>query len=405
MRAAKKRRLSMRTRRLLVLAACTPLLVLGLWGAIHRVPWLGPLLADTARVFVGTGPIAKLEDVAYGLQDDWNRLWRADEAPQAYWEVPPQVASPVVTASAASPSVAPALPPFRLDDVPPVHKSWSAPGDGQWVAVTDARHPAEPPRMLKTLLHPDRNRSWTAVTVVAVDLRRVKLHLAAGKYEPKASEPEGHEYKRTGLIPEAAQTNLLAAFNGGFKFEHGRYGMRIDGVTLVKPRKKVCTILMHEDDRVEIGSWERFEGVHGKAKWWRQTPHCMCEDGKLHTWLTDENPHWGATVDGDTTIRRSAMGVGQRGNVLYVGIGDFTTAKAMALAMRHAGADDVAQLDVNWSFPKFVTFAPRADGTLIASAICKGFEMTEDDFLRDPYARDFFYLTRRTDLDEPDSSP
>ncbi len=374
--------------------AFTPVLMLGLWIAIHRIPWLGPLLADSARAVVGPGPIAKLQDFAYGTEDRWNRFWRGDQMPEAYWEVPaPTVAPPV----SAAPEV-PQLPPFRVKDVPPMHKSWSAPGDGVWVGVEDKQHPEDAPRMFKTLLHPDRNRSWAAVTVVAVDLRQVRLHIVAGRWEPKATEKDGFSYKRTGLIPESAQDQLLAAFNGGFKLEHGRYGMRVDDVTLVRPRAKVCTVAMHADDRLEIGSWERFSESHEKLRWWRQTPYCMWEQGKLHLGLrADDNTTWGATVDGDTVIRRSAIGVSEDGAILYVGIGDSTTARAIATAMQHAGSHEVAQLDVNWSFPKFVTFERRDGvGELVGVPISKSFEFHEEDFLRKPYARDFFYLTRKS---------
>ena len=385
---------------LLGLVVATPVLVLALWIAIHRVSWLGPLLADTARAVVGPGPIAKLEDVAYGAQDRWNRFWRKDERPEAYWDMPPVRSSqPVASASASAHDPSPKLPPFHVADVPPVHESWSAPGDGVWVPVEDARHPNASPRMFKTLLHPDRNRSWTAVTIVAVDLQQVHLHLVAGRWEPEATTREGHKYERTGLIPEEAHDQLMAAFNGGFKLEHGHYGMRLDDVTIVKPRKRVCTIAMHPDDRVEIGSWDRFEEDHEALRWWRQTPYCMWEKGKLHVGLeVADNTHWGATVDGDTVIRRSAMGISKDGDTLFVGIGDSTTARAIAVAMEHAGAYEVAQLDVNWSFPKFLTFAPReGSGELIAAPICKGFEWDEEDFVRKPYARDFFYLTRKSE--------
>lgn len=380
---------------LMFLAVLAPVLVLALWFAIHRIPWLGPLLADTARSIVGPGPIAKAEDLTYGAEDRWNRFWREDEQPEAYWQIPqPAVPAPPPSASPA------ALPPFQLANVPPVHQSWSAPGDGVWVPVPDPAKPNEP-KMLKTLLHPDRNRSWSAVTVVAADMRRVRLHLVAGRYEPKATEREGLAYKRTGLVPETDHDVLLAAFNGGFKLEHGHYGMRVDGVTLVKPRKKVCTIAMHRNDRLEIGSWERFGDRHEELLWWRQTPHCMWEGGKMHGNLrAPDATHWGATVDGDTVIRRSAIGVSEDSSVLFVGIGESTTAQSIAVAMEHAGAHEVAQLDVNWSFPKFLTFARRdAVGELVAEAICKGFEFDEGDFVRKPYARDFFYLTRKSEAE------
>jgi anthranilate/para-aminobenzoate synthase component II len=72
-------------------------------------------------------------------------------------------------------------------------------------------------------------------------------------------------------------------------------------------------------------------------------------------------------------------------------------------AMHHAGAIAVAQLDVNWSYPKFVTVEPEGGNasTPKVTAIIDGFDYTEDDYVRKPMARDFFYLTRKA----PEASP
>lgn len=385
-------------------AALVPLSAAGLWVGIHHTTWMGPLFADTARSVVGADAVAKLEEIVYGAQDRWYRLTRSDAQPEAYWEVPAPVASAEPTPQAPD---TPEHPHFTLADVGPVHTAWSAPGDGTWVAVVDERHPTEAPRLLKTLLHPDRGRSWTAVSVVAVDLRQVAVHLVTGRYEPKPTEAEASGYQRTGLIPEADQDKLIAAFNGGFKLEHGHYGIRVDGVTLVRPRPKMCTIVRSSADAVSIAPWEQFADTdQAKADWWRQTPYCMVEGGELHTGLRDpNNTLWGCTLDGQVVIRRSAMGVSQDGKTLYVGVGDDTTARAMAVAMKHAGAYAVAQLDVNFSYPKFLLYGPKAEGDpqLVAKPLCKGFEYTEDEYVRTKSPRDFFYLTRRP-LDDKTAS-
>ena len=82
---------------------------------------------------------------------------------------------------------------------------------------------------------------------------------------------------------------------------------------------------------------------------------------------------------------------------MYVGIGDATTAGAIADAMAHVGAFNVAQLDINYSYPKFLLYGPRSPGSpeIIAKPLCKGFEFTEDEYLRTRSPRDFFYLTRK----------
>lgn len=398
-----------------------PVIVLGLWLAIHRFAWLGPWLADTTRSVVGTEPVAKAEDIAYGIADRWNRFRASGSLPEAQWEVPdattapfavdasvpevfssaptdsaPSLPSPSSSATSAATSAA-ASAPLALAPLEPMHKAWAAPGDGVWVAVTDELAPNEAPVVFKTLLHPDRRRSFTSVTVMALDMERLRLHLVPGKWEPKATERGAMGMVRTGLIPSEDLPRLVAAFNGGFKYEHGRYGMRVGATTIVRPRAKVCTVASTAHGVIQIGSWEKFSEGHEELLWWRQTPYCMWEDNVLHLGLrSDDATTWGATVDGDTVIRRSAIGVGPDPRIVYMGIGDSTTARAMAMAMRHAGATNVGQLDVNWSFPKFVMFGRKPDtGELVCVPVSKTFEYDESDFVRKPYARDFFYVTRK----------
>ncbi|MBW2456626.1 MAG: hypothetical protein JRI68_19060, partial [Deltaproteobacteria bacterium] len=107
---------------------------------------------------------------------------------------------------------------------------------------------------------------------------------------------------------------------------------------------------------------------------------------------------WGASaVSGTTVIRRSALGLNEKGDVLYVSIGDFLTAQVIAKGMRHAGAHSIAQLDVNFSFPKFFTYELETPGSdkLKAVPLTDNFEYKEDEYVAGRAHRDFFYLTRR----------
>jgi hypothetical protein len=383
---------------LLGLAIAFPIGVLALWIAIHRVEWLGPWLADAGRSVVGNDAIAKLEDWAYGAQDEFSTATRGDEKPTAHWEVPE------APTSLADDAHAHAFPKFVPVDVEPMFSSFAAPGDGKWVPMIDPHLPDEPPPMWKTLLHPDKKRGWALVAIVAVDLDEVRLHLVAGMYEPMTKLPEAKEHTRTGIIAPADLPRALAAFNGGFKTTHGNYGMKAEGVLFVEPRKNACAIAAYPGDKLDIRSWEALEPTRDQMVWFRETPACMFEDGVMHKGLVaEENTLWGATLDKDTVIRRSAIGMSEDKKTLFIGISEATTATAIAKAMHHAGAYQVAQLDVNWSYPKFVTIEPR-DGSLAdpkVKAIIDGFEYTEDDYVKKPMARDFFYLTRKA----PDELP
>ncbi len=395
-----------RWKRVLVGASiAAPVSIIGLWIAVNRIEWLGPIVADGLRAVVGKEAVTELQNIAYGVQDTFYQYSRRGEKPKAYWEVPedPEDVEQQAEPSAPSELDAPAAqgpPPFHPKKVGPVHETWSAPGDGLWLPIKLPDLPDLEPHMFKTLLHPDKNRSWAELFVVAIDIRRTDIHLVAGSREPVATEQEAMEMERPAVIPEAWHSKVMAAFNGGFKTEHGSYGMRVDGKTIVAPRDDVCAIALFKDDSVRIATWSSLKARESDMLWWRQTPNCMYEDGEMHPKLkAGHSKKWGATLDGETVIRRSAIGIDAAGQTLYVGISNHTTASALAVGMNHAGAVTVAQLDVNFSYPKFVLFEkPKGepDAKREAIALADGFEFSVDEYIRKRSPRDFFYVTPRS---------
>ncbi len=267
----------------------------------------------------------------------------------------------------------------------------SAPGDGVWVAA-DPEASRRQPLAFKTLVHPDRDRSYAELFVVALDLERVELHAVAGSSEPESTAPGARDYVRGAIVPKQWRAALLAAFNGGFKSRHGHFGMRVNGVTLARPRAESCTIARYESGALRIGTYRKLPDPE-EMVWFRQTPGCMVEGGRQHPRLRDSKS-WGATLDGETVIRRSAVGLDASRRVLFVGISNGTTAEALARGMAHAGADTVAQLDVNYSFPRFL-FYQHADGDLRTLPLAKGFVYSEGQYVSGRSARDFFFVTRR----------
>lgn len=372
----------------------------GLWVGIHEIPWLGPFLADSARAVVGPSVVARVEDAVYGVEDVWKRVWLDDMEPEALWEVPeaaaaaPPLPMPVSSALDANPP-SPAYPPKAVGRV---HPGFGTDADGVWIPMPSLRWPDDAARLFKTQLHPDPKRPWTSVAVVAIDLRRIDLHLLAGVYVPEATTREGRTAKRPAIIPSDHQPALIAAFNGGFKTIHGHLGMYVEGVTLIPPQASACTIAKLPDGRIDIGTWEtRFEHVQGLA-WWRQTPTCLVENGEFGKGvLSDGNINWGASVHGSTFIRRSALGIDEGGRVLFMGIGDSVSARLIAVALKHAGAHAVAQLDVNWTLPRFLTYEPGKPGSdrLEPTPLYEGLQYVRDEYVRERSARDFFYVLRR----------
>ena len=387
------------------------LLFVLVWYAVHHFDWAGPLLANSLRSLFGNDNVARLEDFVYGAEDRVNRLLKKNEPPKAYWQVPGTASaapagsvrgstvSSTTAASAAPVAEAPSFgEAFHPANPGPALKEWSAPGDGEWLGLNDVRHPGEPPRMYKTLLHPDKGRSWAEVFVVAIDLKQVRVFPVLGTQEPQPDSEQARGYPRDGKIPADSQSLLLAAFNGGFMTEHGGYGMKLDGLMIAKPKPRACAIAGYKDGSLRIGSWAALGDSEPDMLWFRQTPECMWENDKLHAGLQAGAglKKWGSTVDGETVIRRSAVGLNAERSVLYVAITNHTTARVLAEGLHHAGATDIAQLDVNWSYPKFVTFEPIGHTQVLHPVpLAPGFEFSDDEYLRKKEKRDFFYLLRK----------
>jgi hypothetical protein len=73
------------------------------------------------------------------------------------------------------------------------------------------------------------------------------------------------------------------------------------------------------------------------------------------------------------------------------------TAQALAHAMAAIGAANAAQLDVNFSYPRFLIYAAAEAGQAphVESALIPGIKYTKGEYVTEPAPRDFFYVTRK----------
>jgi hypothetical protein len=363
-------------------------------------------MADGARALFGPRVVAWAEDTSYGIQDRINRWRYKDTKPTTFWTAPtvpvatpPAVADPVpeaVVGSDAGATSARSVP-FPPPTYQPPYAGVGAPGDGTWISVGDAARPGDAPVMAKSVVHPDPKRGYAAVAVVAVDLDHADVHLVAGTQEPASDKvPADH---RPGVIPTQDLASLVAAFNGGFKAIHGHWGMMVGGDVFVAPRDIGCTVALNRDGSLKIRSWSKLKANESVMAAYRQTPPCLVEGGKINTVLEggEYSKNWGATVSGETVIRRSAIGIDRSERVLFYGLGEAVTAEALSRAMRAVGAENAAQLDVNYSFPRFLFYdrAPSEETPHVRESLIPGIKFTKNEYVGAAALRDFFYLTRR----------
>ena len=142
-------------------------------------------------------------------------------------------------------------------------------------------------------------------------------------------------------LTQPTERDRMKADEEGFMAEHGHWGMRVDGVTVLEPKPYGCTVAMLDDGTLKIRTFSELGPDAARVKWYRQTPPCMLEQGKMHPKL--DNPDakaWGATLSGATIIRRSAIGLDASGRTMFIALGNSTNARALALAMAHVRSEE-----------------------------------------------------------------
>jgi hypothetical protein len=342
----------------------------------------GAWLADAMRAVLGAQATAQIESWFLDVQDTIH---------QAEYHLTGQPASSPWSDTAA-PS-APALPSqMRLDPIPPII-SPALPGEGVW--TTDGLPPAlagQPALVAKAFVRPDPSRPYAIVTMLQFDLRYLSLHLVAGKTEPGG--PLGHD--GPGMIPAADQQGnaLFAAFNGGFKYADGHYGLMTGGTVYVPPQPDAATIAITTKGQVLLDAWGRTPQLGDTSRTlvaYRQNAALLIDHGQLNP-LTSDGAAWGGVWLNKAATWRSALALTDHNTLLYAG-GDSLTAATLGQALQAAGATMAMQTDINPRWVRAFLYQRTASGALQIAKLNPGMQGSGAEYLQGT-ERDFFYLTR-----------
>jgi hypothetical protein len=305
---------------------------------------------------------------------------------------PSPSASPAAAPSAKAPVGPPRSASFPPPDVSPPYARSAAPDDGTWRAFGDAKGSDGKPLLVATELHPHEASKFITLSVVAVDLARIRLDFLPGVDDVGKVEVPFVP----GVVPNAVQGSLVAVFNGGFMPRHGRWGMRVGDVTLLPPREPGCTVAIDAQDAVHIRSWPALAARAGELRVIRQTPPCLLEQGSLNPELiAGRERAWAGQTPGVVTRRRSALGLSEDRQTLFYAIGVEATPRLLASGLAAVGAHDAAQLDINWNWTRFLLYEPNAEGKPRVTTTLAEVEHTRRDYIDAPSKRDFFFLVRR----------
>jgi len=337
------------------------------------------MLADALRssALVGTARVVALEASLFQVRD-----W-LERARHALFPTPAD-REPV--------GVSVDLPAARLEQWPPPPLSPPGvepfEGEGLWTTPVPDR-----PNILRTFLRVDARRPYERVYLFAFDMRALALRFVAGTRDPRSTTG----VQGSGRIAPSDRGAAVAAFNGGFKLEHGEFGTVEAGGAVVPPSPGWATVALDADGRARMGVWDVEGPLPEGVVALRQNLTPLIADGVVNP---ARSRQWGqlvARLDAEHTPR-SALGV-STGGILVFAWSLAASADQIGEAMRRAGVLFAMHLDMNPGHTGLSFLAPAATGGELGALGPGAPEMDhrEGRWLG-PETRDFFYLVERARL-------
>ena len=256
--------------------------------------------------------------------------------------------------------------------LPPIYAHSPSTGEGAWQPMTLAGELRAPFTALHpfftTYVRPDPARPYATVTLVEVAASSVSIDLVAGTSDPGG--PLG--VSGTGAIPRSVVDGgaLLAAFNGGFRYADGHYGMIVDDKTVVPMRDGYATLATYRDGSFRIGIWGRDIVPSWDLVSARQNAIPLVENGAISKEIDAGGTTWGWVwyKSQEFYTARSAVGLTSDGRLVFAE-GYPVDARTLAAALADAGAKVAMQMDINRPYTQFSLYETKGGGT-------HGFDLT-----------------------------
>lgn len=262
-------------------------------------------------------------------------------------------------------------------------------GEGIW-KITNLKSFANAAVMAHTFVRPDPNRPFSIVTIAQLDMSQMGLGVVAGTKEPggQIGNPG------PGMVPQDIVRNnqLIAAFDGGFQYRDGEYGMIVSNKTYLPLKNDLGTVVGYGDGSFKIINYTGQDLGHN-ISFIRQNCPILIENGQMS--VTDiKNKHlWGRTFTSDIFTWRTGMGITQNGNLLFA-VGNNLTPSTLAQALQMAGATNAIQLDINPNWVRFNIFSPKGNGQYTSKPLTSDLKDGSQEYLTGN-KKDFFYLYKK----------
>ena len=245
--------------------------------------------------------------------------------------------------------------------------------------------------MERTFVRPDPQRDYAVVTLVIMNMKKLRMAAVAGTREPAGGEGR----PGPGVIPADIQAgnNLVAAFNGGFQEKDGHYGMIVGKQVYLPLLPNLATLVIDKNDNLKIVNYMGQDlGPDNLAI--RQNGQMLVDHGQVMPQPTDNQfKVWGRTTTRTMYTWRSGIGITADGNLIYA-VGPSLIPRTLAEALAAGGAVEAMQLDINPYWVRFVLFNPIGNSQYQHVSIQRNMYDGGKQFLTG-YQKDFFYVYKR----------
>jgi hypothetical protein len=243
--------------------------------------------------------------------------------------------------------------------------------------------------MAYTFLRPDPTRSDTITTIVQIDTSVINMSSVAGTKHPGGSVGK----PGSGMIPKdvADSGKLIAAFDGGFQYRDGAYGMIVGDTTYLPLKNDLGTVVGYKDGSLKIINYTG-QSLGDNVAFIRQNCPILIANGNVAVTDPENKSLWGRIVKGQVGIYTSRSGIGltKEGNLLFA-VGNNLTPITLADALKAAGAINAIQLDINPEWVRFNIFESISQGKYSSTTLTKDMHDGSKAYLNG-YTKDFFYL-------------
>ncbi|HQU00694.1 MAG TPA: phosphodiester glycosidase family protein [Acidimicrobiales bacterium] len=274
------------------------------------------------------------------------------------------------------------------------------PGEGVW-HVAGRTTANGTPTIYEAFVRPNAVNTSYVVGVAWMDPTLLRAQLYSG-----SQIPGGGPYRYSAPITPANSTNLVAAFNAGFRMSDAHGGYFTQGKMIIPLRVGAASVVVFKDGTMTVGAWgQNGLTMSNQIESVRQNLDLIVQNGKPVPGLDAANAlKWGATLGGTFNVWRSGLGVTKDGAILYVG-GPSLSIADLANVLVRAGAVRAMELDINTDWVQYTTYTGKigapvngANGTNLLSGVNGSANQMIGNpgrFFANWWVRDFYTMSLR----------